>query len=421
MTANLVPLPSAGQRYSRDQLELVKRTLMPRGASDDELALFVGTANRMGLDPFAQQIRAIRRKEWNADTNQMESKISIEPGIDGFRLVAHRTGEVEAQLGPYWCGPDGKWLDAWLSETPPAAARFGVLRKGYREPRWAVALWREYRQTKRDGGVTRMWTDRPAGQLAKCAEALAWRATFPHELGGVYTTDEMAQADRDEPEATISRFAVVEGGIPSEETIRALESVAAAKELVTREIVADRYREAVKVAEVEAFGEVWEDFWRHANLASWVTVLLDAHRATTPRAIETSDPAAAPPREPAGSDLTSAAAGRQAPAPERGDPGKAAADPNASEAGPRGNDATQAGREPPESAAPTSPTPPASPGDGGDNKAGRGRKAGRVAMLGKADALADPPPAGPTHAEQAEQAAFDQAHADDTEPGEFAR
>ena len=352
MTANLVPLPSAGQRYSRDQLELVKRTLMPRGASDDELALFVGTANRMGLDPFAQQIRAIRRKEWNADTNQMESKISIEPGIDGFRLVAHRTGEVEAQLGPYWCGPDGKWLDAWLSETPPAAARFGVLRKGYREPRWAVALWREYRQTKRDGGVTRMWTDRPAGQLAKCAEALAWRATFPHELGGVYTTDEMAQADRDEPEATISRFAVVEGGIPSEDTIRGLESVAAAKELVTREIVSDRYREAVKIAEVEAFGEVWEDFWRHANLASWVTVLLDAHRVTTPRAIETADPASAPPRGLAGSAPTSEAGEREG-APDRHDP---ASDTNASVTG-QGDTDVPAGHEPPDTEASTSPRP----------------------------------------------------------------
>jgi phage recombination protein Bet len=181
--------------YTRDQVELVKRTLMPRGSTDDELRLFLSTANRMGLDPFAQQIRAIRRKEWNADSKQYEEKVSIEPGIDGFRLVAARTEKLGGKLGPFWCGPDGKWLDVWLSEDPPAAAKFGVWRDGFREPLWAVAHWREYRQTKRDGSVTKMWSDRPAGQLAKCAEALALRSAFPHELGGTYTTEEMGEVD----------------------------------------------------------------------------------------------------------------------------------------------------------------------------------------------------------------------------------
>jgi phage recombination protein Bet len=181
--------------YTRDQVELVKRTLMPRGSTDDELRLFLSTANRMGLDPFAQQIRAIRRKEWNADTKQYEEKVSIEPGIDGFRLVAARTEKLGGKLGPFWCGPDGNWVDVWLSEDPPAAAKFGVWRDGFREPLWAVAHWREYRQTKRDGSVTKMWSDRPAGQLAKCAEALALRSAFPHELGGTYTTEEMGEVD----------------------------------------------------------------------------------------------------------------------------------------------------------------------------------------------------------------------------------
>jgi hypothetical protein len=248
-----------------------------------------------------------------------------------------------------------------------------------------------------------MWTDRPAGQLAKCAEALAWRATFPHELGGVYTTDEMAQADRDEPEATISRFAVVEGGIPTEDTIRALESVAAAKELVTREIVSDRYREAVKVAEVDAFGEVWEDFWRHANLASWVTVLLDACRAVTPRAIETSDPAPqAPPRQ-AGSEPGE---GERATAGERRDdpsPGT-----NASEAGPRGNDATQAGREPPTAEAPTPRPSPSSPGRGRGSKS----RSEVPASASSGDQLGEAPPTGTT-SDEAEQAAFGQTLAGD--------
>jgi len=184
------------KQQSQEKYELIARTFC-KDSNREEIEMFLAICNRTGLDPFNRQIFAVKR--WDARSNRevMQTQVSI----DGFRLIAQRSGEYEGQTLPQWCGLDGVWKDVWLSADPPNACRIGVYRKGFREACYAIAIWREYCQAnKKDGTPNSMWAKMPALMLSKCAEALALRKSFAAELSGLYAPEEMAQASEPAPE-----------------------------------------------------------------------------------------------------------------------------------------------------------------------------------------------------------------------------
>lgn len=172
--------------FSEDQIRLVKEQIAD-GLTDGELHLFLEICTRRNLDPFARQIYAIRRRVKQG--GDYVYRMTIQTSIDGFRVIAQRSQQYNGQQ-TIWYDDKGTKHEVWLSEHPPAAAKVRVWRKGIEHPFEGIARFSEYRQIEGS-----MWQKMPAGQIAKCAEALALRKAFPEDLSGLYTDDEMGQAE----------------------------------------------------------------------------------------------------------------------------------------------------------------------------------------------------------------------------------
>jgi len=185
-------------KWTKPQLELLKRTVA-KGTTDDEFSLFLYSCKRTGLDPFIKQIYAIKR--WDSQTNSFA--MAIQTGIDGYRLIASRTGDLAGIDEPEFV------TDA---NTPdhPVMATVTVYRfvQGERCKFVGQARWAEYVQKDKDGNACGRWRDMGFNQLAKCAEAAALRKAFPQDLSGIYTNEEMPVIDiesvQDVPEKAAS-------------------------------------------------------------------------------------------------------------------------------------------------------------------------------------------------------------------------
>src|SRR5690349_2163171 len=159
--------------FTDDQVTLIKKQIAPK-ATNDELQLFLYQAKRTGLDPLTRQIYCIHRG----------GKMNIQTSIDGFRVIAERSGDYGGQDEPEFVEDNGK-----LTCCKIKVYKF---RNDVRyQAAVGVAYWEEY--FPQDNNF--MWKKMPHTMLAKVAEALALRKAYPQDLSGLYTNDEMQQAD----------------------------------------------------------------------------------------------------------------------------------------------------------------------------------------------------------------------------------
>lgn len=175
MTSELTVI--SDNNWSASQLDLIQNQIA-KGCSQHEISLFAQVCQKTGLDPFTRQIYAISRG----------GKMTIQVGIDGLRAVAASSGEYNGSQ-TYWCGNDSNWVSVWLKSSPPAAAKTEVYRGNSPRPFVGVCRFDDYNTNQN------LWLKMPSVMIGKCSESQALRKAFPQQLSGLYSTEEMGQAD----------------------------------------------------------------------------------------------------------------------------------------------------------------------------------------------------------------------------------
>lgn len=186
---DIVKQESVLAEYNPEQLEIL-RTQIAKGCTDAELKYYLTICKHLDLNPFNRQIYAVKRKSWNNEKKDYDENVTVQMGIDGFRLIAERSGKYAGSNAPRF---------EWSADGKKLIAAYVTVKKlvgGIIVETEAVAYYEEYVQTYKDKTTQEwkpnaQWVKMPRLMLWKCAEALALRKAFPQELSGVYSEDEV--------------------------------------------------------------------------------------------------------------------------------------------------------------------------------------------------------------------------------------
>lgn len=168
--------------FTPKHLDLIK-TQIAKDATPEELQLFMMMSYRTRLDPLMKQLYFIK----------YGGKVNYVTSIDGYRIIAHRTGDFAGVDEPKFDYDEKGQL------THCSITVYKIV-QGVRCGFSAKVKFSEYNTRQNN------WLKMPETMIAKVAEAHALRKAFPNDLSGIYTQDEMDQASESQKPAPEQRI-----------------------------------------------------------------------------------------------------------------------------------------------------------------------------------------------------------------------
>ncbi|MFB4260475.1 RecT family recombinase [Bacillus sp. FSL K6-0047] len=194
-------------QFSPEKIEVIRRTVA-KGATDDELEMFMHLAQRYQLDPFSKEIWFIKRPKKFKDTNgnwdykRLENGeidyTGVDPIImtsrDGYLKLAQSDPDFEElnsleirQKDNFSFNPMTKEINHEIgSERGPITGAWAICKRKNREPAIVVVDFNEY---KKAAGNNPVWDNYPSRMITKVAEVIVLKRQF--NISGLVTEEEM--------------------------------------------------------------------------------------------------------------------------------------------------------------------------------------------------------------------------------------
>ena len=174
--------------------ELVRNYLVSgnkEAVSINELIVFMNLCRFNGLNPWLKEAYCIKYGNEPAamviGKEAFQKRAESHPAYDGSTsgiIVETESGDIEYRIGTFK-----------LSSETVIGGFAEVFRKDRSHSCRVEVSMDEYAGRKKDGTLNSQWSKRPATMIRKVALVQALREAFPHNVSGMYTAEEVGQAE----------------------------------------------------------------------------------------------------------------------------------------------------------------------------------------------------------------------------------
>jgi phage recombination protein Bet len=183
--------------WTRERIDLVKRTVVPKGIPDDEFLLFIEQCKRSGLDPLIKEAYCVGRN-FNFGTRekpQWGTKYEFQPSEAGMLARAHRFPDFEGIQAAAVYSEDEITMDfgrGTVVHTCNPVKRSGRLMGAWArvqvKGKLPVVVWLDLSGYQQQSPL---WQKIPGTMVEKCARVGALRKAFPSAFGNLYIAEEL--------------------------------------------------------------------------------------------------------------------------------------------------------------------------------------------------------------------------------------
>lgn len=154
--------------YDDNKIIQTLKATVARDCTNEEFFMFTQICKSTGLNPLKREIWCIKTSRG----------VQIMTGIQGYFTVANKHPQYDGMSEPEFEYDENKKL---------VSCKVAVYRKDRKYPVVAKVFLNEYFKP------SPIWQQMTHVMLAKCAKSVALRESFPIELNGTYTEDELDQ------------------------------------------------------------------------------------------------------------------------------------------------------------------------------------------------------------------------------------